>query len=90
MSSSCRDTSLGTGSAPVGPSVWVEGRAIPVVHSYPASQWLQLHSLAELTEYQCTACQCRQESAMVALDGADPVCPGCFARLTIPDSRRPG
>ena len=79
----------GSTPPPVGPNVVIEGRAIPILHSYPTSPRLQLHSLAELADYECSTCRRRQQSAMVALDGTSVVCPGCYAWLAIPEPRRP-
>lgn len=72
-------------SATAGASVRIEGRVVPIVHSYRASPPLLLHSLADLIEYECVVCRCRRQSAMVALDGDETVCPRCYAHLRFRD-----
>jgi hypothetical protein len=68
-------------------SVLVDGRAVAVLHTYPLSRDVQLHSLAELVEFQCAVCDRRQESAMLATRGHDLVCPSCFAGLSLDPPR---
>jgi hypothetical protein len=54
-----------------------------VLHSYPLSRGLVLHSLAAVVRFPCLACEKSGDSALVATQEHDTrlICPGCYARL---------
>lgn len=65
--------------------IWVDGRAVSVLVSYPSWKDLKLHSLAVAARFSCGACRERHESTMVATGWDTLVCPACYAYYSYND-----